>query len=50
MREALQKTYGYEAGLDAERRSPILYDLIKEPGEGHVLPDWVNTLNKDNES
>lgn len=46
MREALRQTYGYEAGLDAEKRSPILYDLYKEPGEGRVLPDWINTLEK----
>lgn len=49
MRETLKTTYGYEAGLDPEKRSPILYDLYKEPGEGRVLPDWVSTLVKNNE-
>jgi ferredoxin len=50
MREALRKTYGYEAGLDTEKRSPILYDLYKEPATGQIIPDWINTLGKDNES
>ena len=50
MREALKTTYGYEAGLDPERRSPLLYDLYKEPGKGRVLPDWIDTLEKGNES
>lgn len=50
MREALQKTYGYEAGLDPEKRSPILYDLYEEPGKGQVLPDWVNSLDKEHDS
>lgn len=50
MRETLRQTYNYEAGLDPEKRSPILYDLCKEPGKGHVLPDWVNTLGKSDES
>ena len=50
MRESLRKTHGYEAGLDTEKRSPILYDLYREPAKGQVLPDWVNTLEKDNES
>jgi formate dehydrogenase subunit beta len=49
MREVLQKTYGYEAGLDTEKRSPILYALYKEPGEGRMLPDWINTLEKSDE-
>ena len=50
MREMLRETYGYEAGLDPERKSPILYDLCKEPRAGQVLPDWVNSLRKDDES
>ncbi len=50
MREMLRETYGYEAGLDPERKSPILYDLCKEPAAGQVLPDWVNSLRKDDES
>jgi len=50
MREALRQVYGYEAGLDPEKRSPILYDLFKEPAAGQVLPDWVNTLGKRDES
>ena len=50
MREMLRETYGYEAGLDPERKSPILFDLCKEPKAGRVLPDWVNSLRKDDES
>jgi ferredoxin len=50
MREMLRETYGYEAGLDPDRKSPILYDLCKEPAAGQVLPDWVNSLRKDDES
>jgi ferredoxin len=50
MREMLRETYGYEAGLDPERKSPILYDLCKEPAAGQALPDWVNSLRKDDES
>jgi formate dehydrogenase subunit beta len=50
MREALRQVYGYEAGLDPEKRSPILYDLIKAPAAGQVLPDWINSMEKDDES
>lgn len=50
MREMLRETYGYEAGLDPERKSPILFDLCKEPAAGQELPDWVNSLRKDDES
>jgi formate dehydrogenase (coenzyme F420) beta subunit len=49
MRETLRETYGYEAGLDPERKSPILYDLCKEPAAGQALPDWINSLRKDHE-
>jgi len=49
MREALREAYGYEAGLDPERKSPILFDLCKEPAKGQVLPDWVNSLRKNDE-
>jgi formate dehydrogenase subunit beta len=50
MRETLRQVYGYEAGLDTEKRSPILYDLIKEPAARQVLPAWINSLENDNES
>lgn len=49
MREMLRETYSYEAGLDPERKSPILYDLCKEPAKRQALPDWVNSLRKDDE-
>jgi ferredoxin len=50
MREEIRRVYGYEAGLDPEKRSPILYDLFKEPAAGQVLPDWINTLGIHDES
>ena len=36
MREMLRETYGYEAGLDPERKSPILYRSMQgaESGAG----------------
>jgi formate dehydrogenase subunit beta len=49
MREVLRQGYAYEAGLDPEKRSPILYDLYKEPAAGHVLPDWINSMEKGDE-
>ena len=50
MREALRQIYGYEAGMDTEKRSPILYDFRKEPAKGQDLPDWINTLDKDEQN
>ncbi len=50
MREFLRKIYDYEAGLDPERESPILHDLCKEPAMGQALPDWVNSLRKNDDS
>lgn len=46
MREFLRDTYGYEAGMDFEKRSPILYDFNKEGAPGQVLPDWINSAGK----
>ena len=50
MREMLRETYGYEAGLDPERKSPILFDLCREPAVGQELPGWVNSLRENDES
>ncbi|MCU0583089.1 MAG: 4Fe-4S binding protein [Syntrophales bacterium] len=46
MRAALKKDYNYEAGLDADRRSPVLFDFIKEPRPGQNVPDWVDSTGK----
>jgi formate dehydrogenase subunit beta len=46
MREALKKDYNYEAGLDANRKSPILFDFEKEARPGQTVPDWVDSMGK----
>jgi formate dehydrogenase subunit beta len=46
MREALKKDYHYEAGLDANRKSPVLFDFAKEPRPGQDVPDWVDSMGK----
>ena len=46
MREALKKDYNYEAGLDANRKSPVLFDFEKEPRSGQAVPDWVDSMGK----
>lgn len=46
MRKALKETYGYEPGLDASVKSPILADFITAPGKERALPGWVNTLSE----
>jgi L-lactate utilization protein LutB len=46
MREALKKDYNYEAGLDANRKSPVLFDFEKEPRPGQAVPDWVDSMGK----
>jgi formate dehydrogenase subunit beta len=46
MREALKKEYNYEAGLDANRKSPILFDFVKKPCPGQDVPDWVDSMGE----
>jgi len=46
MRAALKKDYNYEAGLDANRKSPVLFDFVKEPCTGQQVPDWVDSMGK----
>jgi formate dehydrogenase (coenzyme F420) beta subunit len=46
MRAALKKDYNYEAGLDADRKSPVLFDFVKEPCTGQQVPDWVDSMGK----
>jgi len=46
MRAVLKKDYNYEAGLDADRKSPVLFDFEKEPHPGQAVPDWVDSMGK----
>jgi len=46
MRAALKRDYNYEAGLDVDRKSPVLFDFIAEPRSGQHVPDWVDTAGK----
>jgi formate dehydrogenase (coenzyme F420) beta subunit len=46
MRAALKKEYDYEAGLDANRKSPVLFDFVKEPRPGQDLPDWIDSMGE----
>ena len=41
MRRRLQERYGYEAGLQADRKSPLLKDFEYEPPVGLSLPSWT---------
>ncbi len=47
MRRALQDKYGYEAGIDSAKKSPILSNFFDEPEKDRAVPDWVNSLRKD---
>ncbi|MBN2686818.1 MAG: 4Fe-4S dicluster domain-containing protein [Deltaproteobacteria bacterium] len=44
MRKALQERFEYEAGLDQEKKSPILRNFIDEPEKDRDVPAWVNSL------
>ena len=46
MRATLKRDYNYEAGLDADRKSPVLFDFIQEPRPGQNVPDWVDSTGK----
>ena len=46
MREALRRDYSYEAGLDMDRKSPVLFDFVKESRLGQEVPDWVDSAGK----
>ncbi|MBW2594503.1 MAG: 4Fe-4S binding protein [Deltaproteobacteria bacterium] len=46
MRKTLKEKYGYEAGLDPEKKSPILSDFLKEPETGREYPEWINSLRE----
>lgn len=44
MREILRKNFGYEAGIDPERKSPVLFDFSQEPSPERELPAWIDSL------
>jgi ferredoxin len=46
MRRTLQEKYDYEAGIDVEKKSPILSDFLDEPEKGREVPAWVNSLRE----
>lgn len=50
MRKALQEKYGYEAGMDGEKKSPILSDFLDEPEKDREIPAWINSLREDHGS
>ncbi len=41
MRRRLMERYGYEAGLQADRKSPLLMDFECESPPGFALPSWT---------
>ena len=41
MRRRLQERYGYEAGLQADRKSPLLKDFEQESPADFALPSWT---------
>ena len=41
MRRSLRERYGYEAGLEADRKSPLLMNVEQAPPSGLVLPAWT---------
>jgi formate dehydrogenase subunit beta len=50
MRKTLQDKYDYEAGMDGEKKSPILSDFFDEPEKDREVPAWVNSLREDHGS
>jgi len=50
MRETLSKDYGYEAGTDPQRISPMLSDLTVEPCSPLEEPGWLDSLKVDHET
>ena len=41
MRQSLMEKYGYEAGLQANRKSPLLMDFAQASPAGLTLPAWT---------
>ena len=50
MRENLARDYGYEAGTDTKRVSPVLSDLTIEPCPPLIEPGWVDSLKVNHET
>ena len=46
LRRALEERYGYEAGRNINRKSPLLADFTQEPEKGRDLPEWENSLEE----
>jgi len=44
MRRALREGFEYEAGLDVNEKTPILFDFTQAPEKDQPVPDWINTL------
>lgn len=43
MRQVLKEQYGYEPGLNGERKSPLLKNFVEEPEAGRDVPAWVTS-------
>jgi hypothetical protein len=50
MRETLANNYGYEAGTELERLSPVLSDLTIEPCPPFMEPGWLDSLKVNHET
>lgn len=46
LQNALRHGYGYEAGMEPERLSPLLSNYIEEPSQGISIPDWTDSLEE----
>ncbi len=46
LRNALQRSHGYEAGAELERQSPLLSNYIDEPSQGISIPEWTDSLEE----
>ena len=46
LRNALQRSYQYDAGTEAERLSPLLANYIDAPAQGIALPDWTDSIEE----
>jgi len=49
MRRSLQEKYGYEAGLQADRKSPLLMDFEHASPAGFALPAWTTSTEDPHE-
>lgn len=46
MRAYLHTQYNYEAGLNPERKSPILFDFFQEPFPEREIPAWIDSIKE----